>query len=313
MSVLRRLAPFVLISLVALVPHTALANAIPYFGPLIEGGWNRCPLSWAGVINVVNNAIAMALTFAITLLAPAMFAYAGFLMVTNPYNPSGISKAKSIMTNTIVGIVIALAAWILVDAIMAVLYRPGDALGAWSEIVQSGGLPVCLKQDAALVDIDRSNPQYGQITGDVADTRPDGVITGSTITSADGYTYDPGITAQLPTRSRELTELLACMRNKLPAGTGRISSISDSAITSGKHTFAECAASRVCSHAASSCHYGGSGVCNGRSYAVDFGDDEHMSVLTSAAKACGAKTLNENDHLHVSIGALYNCGCDVNL
>lgn len=301
---LRRVSLMALFGVLIVIPHTALANSIPYFGPLIESGWDRCPLSWAGVINVVNNLIVMTLTFAITILAPFMIAYAGFLMVTNPYSPSGISKAKSILTNTVMGIVIALAAWVIVDAVMAVLYRPGDALGAWSEIIKSGGLATCLTQDAALTDLSPAHPEAGQITG---------VDSTGAVASTNGYTYDSGITAQLPTESQELTELLACVRGKLPEGIGRISSISDSKITSGQYTFKQCAASRVCEHAPSSCHYGGSGVCNGRSYAVDFGDDEHMSVLTAAAQACGAKTLNENDHLHVSIGAKYGCGCDVNL
>jgi hypothetical protein len=123
--------------------------AIPFFGPIIQKGVSvigdsqTCPLGWGAVINVVNNIISFLITIAIVFVAPVMIAYAGFLYVWNPMNPSGIAKAKSMLTNIVVGIVVALAAWMIVDAVMAVLYNPTDIKSTWSNLIMSGGIDPC--------------------------------------------------------------------------------------------------------------------------------------------------------------------------
>ena len=136
------------------LPFAAHAQSIPFFGPIIPNT-NVCPLGWGAVIIVINRAIALAITLAIVFVAPIMIAYSGFLFVVNPVNPSGKEKAKGILLNTVVGIVIALAGWLIVDAVMAVLYNSstpvsdGTVLQTWSKIVTSSG-PQCLEQKGAL-------------------------------------------------------------------------------------------------------------------------------------------------------------------
>lgn len=103
------------------------------------------------LITVINNIISLLLTLAIVFVAPIMIAWSGFLFLVNPVHEAGISKAKSILTNTIVGIVIALAGWLIVAALMAVLYNRNapignTVLGTWSQLITSGGLPFCLSQ-----------------------------------------------------------------------------------------------------------------------------------------------------------------------
>ena len=131
-------------------PHLVYAGGVPFFGPIIPHAYNVCPASWGLLINVINNIISLLITLAIVFVAPIMIAYAGFLYVVNPLDPNGMSKARSILRNTIVGIVIALAAWMIVDAIMAVLYSPSAAGGTWSSLVTSGGISPCLPQAGAL-------------------------------------------------------------------------------------------------------------------------------------------------------------------
>lgn len=98
------------------------------------------------LITVINNLISFLITIAIVFVAPLMIAYAGFLFVVNPVNAGGISQAKTILTNTIIGIVIALAGYLIVGALMAVLYNPSALQGkAWDEIINWGG-PACLPQ-----------------------------------------------------------------------------------------------------------------------------------------------------------------------
>ena len=135
------------------LPVVAHAGGIPFFGPIIPDGSNVCPAGFGLLMIVINNIISFLLTLAIVFIAPLMIAYAGFLYVVNPANPGGIGKAKGILLRVISGIVIALAAWMIVDAVMAVLYNPstpiaGGTLGTWSSLISGGGA-VCLSQAGA--------------------------------------------------------------------------------------------------------------------------------------------------------------------
>ncbi len=280
------------------LPLVAYAGGIPFFGPIIPQAGNQavCPASFGMLMEVINNIISFALTIAIVFVAPLMIGYAGFLMVVNPTSAGDVQKAKTILWNTVIGIVISLAAWMIVAAIMAVLYNPSGVGQTWSSlIVGSRGIDSCLEQRGAL-------PGEGlapAVTAPGLETAP-GVAPGR-------FTYDSGIEAQVAHASGALQSLLSCMVTRVPAGVGRISSISDSQITSGQNTFAQCVAGR-CQHAANSCHYGGRS-CVGSSYAVDFGDQQNTQVLSAAATACGANYVeNEGDHLHVSVGR--SCGCN---
>ncbi|MDO8700276.1 MAG: hypothetical protein Q7J56_01205, partial [Deltaproteobacteria bacterium] len=111
---------FALIFVVGSLALPLAAHAgIPFFGPIIPNAVvqyedpvthktittteNVCAAGWGMVITVVNNIIALLITLAIVFVAPLMIAWSGFLFVVNPVDPSGIAKAKSILTNTIVG------------------------------------------------------------------------------------------------------------------------------------------------------------------------------------------------------------------
>lgn len=134
------------------LPFVAHA-AIPFFGPIINQSWTvqgvQCPLGWGAIITVVNNIISLLLTIAIVFVAPIMIAYAGFLYVVNPVDPSGMTKAKGILLNTIIGIVVALAGWLIVDAVMAALYHPDATTNwttTWSQLITSNSSIPCIDQ-----------------------------------------------------------------------------------------------------------------------------------------------------------------------
>lgn len=135
-----------------MLPAFAHAGGIPFFGPIIPQGDNQavCPAGFGMLMEVINNIISFALTVVIVFVAPLMIAYSGFLFVVNPVNSSGKEKAKSVLTNTVVGIVVALAGWMIVDAIMAVLYQPSNPSEVWSNLVSTGSSPACLPQKGAL-------------------------------------------------------------------------------------------------------------------------------------------------------------------
>ena len=141
---------FLLLAGVATLPHFAHAS-IPFFGPVVPDTGNLCALAWGMVITVVNNLIELGITLAIVFVAPIMIAYAGFLMVIEPMSPGGHTKARGILLNTVVGIVIALAAWLIVDAVMAALTPNGRPFGEnWATIISSNGAPQCINIPATL-------------------------------------------------------------------------------------------------------------------------------------------------------------------
>lgn len=279
------------------MPHTLLAAALNFFGPLVPESAQTCAAGWASAIIVLNNIIKFALSAGI-IIAVLMIAYAGFLWVTNPINAENRTKARSVLMNAGIGLLIALGAWLIVNTLLGALSGGSANISSFTGFISGGETCITAK-----------NQTQGPGGGGLTTTPPAGNGNG-------GYTYDPGIQAQTGAESAKLSALLSCMSGKLPAGVGRISSISDSAITSGQKTFAQCAASG-CAHSANSCHYGGR-TCVGQSYAVDFGDGDpdhpdNLAALKAAAQACGADytTANEDGrqtHFHASVGA--SCGCN---
>lgn len=168
---------FVASSLV--LPHAAHA-AIPFFGPIVPPNIEQCAAGWASIIVVTNNIIEFLLTLLIVFVAPIMIAYAGFLFVVNPVNPSEKQKAKSVLTNTILGIVISLSAWLIVDAVMAALYNPSAVGSTWSSIVNWGG-DACLRQTGSIGNLNQGT----------------GVSTGGAVTVVPGSGDEQAIRQQL--------------------------------------------------------------------------------------------------------------------
>lgn len=283
--------------LIAGIPIVAHAATIPFFGPIIPSSAATCAGNFGLLLTVVNNIISLLITLGIVFVAPLSIGYAGFLMVVNPTSIGDIQKAKGIILNTIVGIVIALAAWLIVGAVMNVLYK--GSLPSWDSIIRGDAGNFCIQLEGSLSQAQTAPTQRN------GSGAPDGA-----------FSYQSGIQAQYNDASPALQSLLSCMANIVPGDVGNISSISDHYITDATYTFDQCASgSASCSHTAHSCHYGGR-TCVGKSYAVDFGDEQHSDVLKAAATQCsnGAARFNfEGNHLHVSIGASSGCGCDTGL
>ena len=163
--------------------HAAPA-AIPFFGPIIPAGSSACPAGWGMMMTVINNIIRLLLTIGIVFVTPLMVAYAGFLYVVNPMSPGNLEKAKGVLTSTIIGIVVALSGWLIVDAIMAVLYNGPP--GTWSSLITSSG-DFCL-------------PQKGALPGDVLNQAPTTSVTvgGGVTLGGSGAQCSSGNTACSP-------------------------------------------------------------------------------------------------------------------
>lgn len=122
---------------------------IPFFGPIIPLDSNICPASWGMLITVINNIISLLITLAIVFVAPLTIAWAGFLITTNAGNMSNLDKGKTILWNTVKGIVLALSGYLIVSAIMAVLYHPDPNTNwttNWANIISGNSNDMCLNQ-----------------------------------------------------------------------------------------------------------------------------------------------------------------------
>ena len=97
------------------------------------GGEPLPSCSWCSFVQLIGNMIQYSIYLAV-ILSALMFAYAGFLFLTNNGKEANITKAWSIFRRALLGTVAILAAWLIVNAIMTKL-AVGLGLGAnWNEI-----------------------------------------------------------------------------------------------------------------------------------------------------------------------------------
>lgn len=92
---------------------------------------NFCSLAQT-VDNVIEWLIAFMVVVAVILLA-----YAGIRMVISAGDTGAVQEAKTLFTNVVIGIIIILAAWMIVDTILKAL--TGSDMGVWNP-VNCGGL-----------------------------------------------------------------------------------------------------------------------------------------------------------------------------
>lgn len=128
-----RLLAFGLAAVVLSVPVIAFAaGLVPCGGP----GEPACQACY--VVSLVNNIIKFLIQIGVV-IAVILFAVAGIKLATSGGNASAVSSAKSIFTNVIIGFLILLASWLIIDTVMKVfakgLQLTTDApFGVWNEI-----------------------------------------------------------------------------------------------------------------------------------------------------------------------------------
>lgn len=78
--------------------------------------------------NIINTGI-----FVFVFFSAMMFAYAGFLYLTNEAI-GGQNEARSIFKNVAIGLIVLLSAWLLVDTLMKAVL--GGSFGPWNNVCQ---------------------------------------------------------------------------------------------------------------------------------------------------------------------------------
>ena len=111
-------------SLFVIIAIPAISLAAGLEGPLIPAGFQNAPgnaYTLCNLRDVANNVISFAVAASV-IVATLMFAYGGFLYLTGPSGGEAqIKKAHSVLLNAVVGILIVLLGWLIVNIVLSVL------------------------------------------------------------------------------------------------------------------------------------------------------------------------------------------------
>ncbi len=88
---------------------------------------NNC--QWNDLLALVNKVIHFILFDLSLPIAAIMFAYAGVLLITSGARTENRAKAKEIFINTLYGLLLAVAAWLIVMTILNIVGYQGDWIG----------------------------------------------------------------------------------------------------------------------------------------------------------------------------------------
>ena len=113
---------------------------LPVDTVLAQGGLVTCSGADCGSCQLVAmiNLIIVWLIGILFMLFAVMMVVAGFGLVTSGGNQSALEAAKSKFTNAIIGIIIVIAAWLIVDTVMKGLVGGGSSGAAMGELVGWG-------------------------------------------------------------------------------------------------------------------------------------------------------------------------------
>lgn len=256
------------------------------------------------------------LTLKVTpVLAFLLIVLSGAIIVLGGARPEMVSKGKSMLTNTIIAVIIIYGSFIVVTFVLKALAGDKNVSETWY-----------------LIECDRTkSPSTGSTTpvGDPQRSPSLPVSTGEGGPGGPNTATPPGAFTPAGFRnglSPGLEKLQACMTEKF--GTSIIrTSTTDNNIAKGKcdpldpnERFKDKA--NNCSHAKNSCHYGGSEPACQKygSYAMDYvTNDRSVSYnqIQNVALQCDPNVVSfvenvgtTNEHVHISIGQAYGCGCN---
>ncbi|MFH1583443.1 MAG: pilin [Candidatus Falkowbacteria bacterium] len=276
-----------------------------------QGNKKFC-ISWIGeyIAAIYKYAIGI-----VGILSAVVLMIGGVMWIIAGGSATMIGEAKSWISASLTGLVIALCSYLI-------LYQINPAL----TVFQPLGITQVKKAEISAVGCQWKSVPSGKYCSDAtvlgpgwvnsdpnkcAGTAPDLTYECCCQTLGGAWTYRGSIASQLPDASPALTSLLDCLRNNLPPDIGTINSISDSNYSGSN--MAQCnvaGCSSSCAHTCRSCHYGGG--TNNQSYAVDIStrnkttnaiDANVVNAIMTAKNACSSQVnyfQNEGNHIHIS-------------
>jgi len=126
-----RHAQVVIIGTVILSPTLALAQV--FNKAVVPCNGVNCTV--CDLASLAQNILNLAI-YVMIVLSAVMFAYAGFKAMTAGGNASEYAAARRIFGNVLIGLVIILSAWILIDTLMKTLV-PNSSFGPWNKICET--------------------------------------------------------------------------------------------------------------------------------------------------------------------------------
>lgn len=120
-------------------PSTAVGSQNPGSGGIVPAGKaNYGPAGYGPceLIDLVNNVLRFLVAIS-SVIAVIIFMYAGFLFVTSQGNEGTIGRAKSMFTNVVIGFVIMLSSYLIVNTVLTVLAGGTPTLTSWSSLPAS--------------------------------------------------------------------------------------------------------------------------------------------------------------------------------
>lgn len=151
MKFLRVLLPVIVLGVIALTPHAAYAaSGATFFGPIVPpechcDGDNSAP-DFGCVLQTLENMMNFAVSMGVIIFV-IIASYAGFLFMFSSINSHNKEMARQVLTNAVVGLLIALSAWLMVDFIMKALYN--GKWGPWNSLLTDADAKQCLTVTAA--------------------------------------------------------------------------------------------------------------------------------------------------------------------
>jgi hypothetical protein len=206
---------------VTLLPLIAFAADADLNSPIINSICN-CPGTAPGfgcVLQVIQNLMNLAVTVGV-IITTLVAAYAGILWITSPFNAENRTKGRSMLMNAVIGLVITLSAWLIVDFVMKALYNSQVTVnqaqvGPWNAIIstKTGGNDIedangCIKPKTGafggggtvtVTPGGGTTPGNGGVSTNPGGT---GTNTGGTVTTPRGITLVPSYSSsQLSSRA----------------------------------------------------------------------------------------------------------------
>ena len=159
---MNRLWAPLLLALILLAPSSAFAQEMNL--PLFDPEWHivpdaheldpdcpvGAPLGFGGILQLIQNVMNAGVSLGV-LISVLVIAFAGMLWVLTPTNPENHSQAKKVLTNAVIGLIIILASWLIVDFVMRILYNPNTpGFGPWNKILTGGDICITEMETEAL-------------------------------------------------------------------------------------------------------------------------------------------------------------------
>ncbi len=127
----RRLVLVFSIAALTLAPSVVFAVGLVAIVPpscnVVGGCSSICDIAQLAQ-NILNDSIFIAV-----FLAAFLFAYAGVRMLMSPANPGGRKKATVLLYNILIGFIIILGAWLVINAVMSIMVSGNSGL-PWNKI-----------------------------------------------------------------------------------------------------------------------------------------------------------------------------------